>query len=151
MQMTEFRLRPESNYLHTADWKELFVLTEHWRSDMNFFRDELRFLNNVSQKYFIKMINKKSLVKLENLFIAVNKLSKERKAISFRIKNHLIRLGLLMENAFSRNEQQFRDEHAKLEEDIAAFAKNYRKVKRAVFSISEQVLKSDKQQKLLVA
>lgn len=150
-QNIELRLRPQGDYLHTADWKDLFVLTEHWRSDMDFFRDELRFIENLLAKYFIQLLNKRSLVKLQNLDVAISKLSKDRRAISSRIKKHLTDLGLLMETTFNLKEQQFRDEHAVLEEDIAAFAKNFRKLKKAVFEVSELAMKGEKKQKLLTA
>jgi len=42
--MNNFRNRPKYNYIHEADWQQLIILTEHWKSDLLFYKDDIRFL-----------------------------------------------------------------------------------------------------------
>ena len=70
--MTNFRLRPKDQYLHTATWEDLFKLGEHWQSELTFYKDETRFLTDLFNKYFMKLVEDEGL---QNLQILVKQLS----------------------------------------------------------------------------
>jgi hypothetical protein len=61
----EFRSRPKSDYLQSAHWQELHALATHWKSDMNFFEDELRFIDLLIDKYFRALIEQENIAKLK--------------------------------------------------------------------------------------
>ena len=149
--MIAMRIRPKSNYLHTADWQDLYILTEHWQSDLNFYADELHFLEELISKYFLLMTKKESLSAVQEIVVKINKLTKSNKDLSERIKHHLTNLGLLKEFTFSQNEANFRSGHEVLEDDIVAYIIDFRAVKKEVFTIAKEVLKSEKNKHLLTA
>lgn len=147
--MKEMRLRPKGDYLHTATWEELYVLADHWQSDMEFYRDEIEFFYKLIDKYFIWLTKDESITQVQTMAARLSAMSRERENISERIEKHKQDLALLMENSFTESENWFRQEHVNLEEDLSDFVKDFRDLKKKVFSISEHIIESEKLQHLL--
>lgn len=148
-QISELRVRPKSDYLKTASWDEFYILTEHWQSDMEFYRDELRFLKNLLVKYFVWLTKEENVSDVHDMVTRLDNLDRKRDDISEKIQLHLHDIELLIENAFSHDEQKFRDDQSQLEEDIAQFVKDVRKAKNEVFKLAEYVIESEKLEHLL--
>lgn len=146
---TDLRLRPKNNYLHTATWQELYALTEHWQSDVVFFGDEVRFLSDLVGKYFIWLTRRESMMTVQKMVTRLNTFAKTRKEIADRIKQHLRDLSILMDGIEREDSKNFRFEHARLEEDLMTLAREFRSVKKEVFTITEHVVESEKLQNLL--
>lgn len=142
--MNKMRIRPKSDYLQTASWENIYVLSEHWQSDLYFFRDEIRFLDTLFSKYFIWMTKEENISKIQNLVTQLEGLKKKNEELSNQLNTQFSHITLLMENAFSHDDQKFRDEHEKLEENITKFFKDFRALKKEVFEIMEHVLESEK-------
>ncbi len=51
--MAHFGNRPKGKYIHEADWQQLYALTEHWKSDFQFYNTDLTFLQHVIYKNFM--------------------------------------------------------------------------------------------------
>lgn len=149
--MNEMRIRPKSDYLKTASWDQLYVLTEHWKSNLDFYTDELRFLNKLVSKYFIWMTKEDNISNVQKMVVELKSLQKELEEVKTTVKKHMEHIGLFMENPFSHDEQKFRDEHVLLEDTIAEFVNSFKKAKREVFQITEHVIESEKLQHLLAS
>jgi len=147
----EMRIRPKSDYLHQADLKALYVLTEHWKSDISFFRDELRFLKNLVDKYFIWLINDDNIRETQSVVNDLSAAGKELQKVSIGIEEHLHQLEKLMENSFPHDEQVFRDEHAELEDAMADITQVFRLLKMQVFELTERIMQEEKIRQLLTA
>jgi hypothetical protein len=130
-------------------WTELYILTEHWQSDLKFFQDELSFLNILIDKYLIKFIEEDNVSKITPLTLALSRLEARNRMIGERAIKHLQYIRELMENHFSRDSQNARDEHLSLENDLVDFVKDFRFAKGEIFSSTEQILKSEKAKHLL--
>src|SRR5665811_322155 len=59
--MSDFRSRPKDQYIHEADWQQLYVLTEHWKSDLSFYEGDLKFLHHLIDKYFMWISKKEHI------------------------------------------------------------------------------------------
>ena len=59
--MSDFRYRPKGKYIYDADLQGIYILTEYWKNDLEFYRDDLRFLQHLIDKYFIWMTQKENL------------------------------------------------------------------------------------------
>lgn len=145
----ELRIRPKSDYMHQANLQELYILTEHWQADVRFYKDELRFLRDLVDKYFMWLIEKEHIDNLQEKAGRLLNADKQCDELAQKITKHLTHLNELQQNAFSHDEQQFRNEHGKLEDEIADFAKLFRDLKKDVFKITEEVLESEKLKHLL--
>ncbi len=51
--MSSFRSRPKDRYIEEGDWQPLYVLTEHWKSDLSFYAEDLKFLAHLIDNYFM--------------------------------------------------------------------------------------------------
>lgn len=145
----EFRSRPKSNYLLNAQWQELHVLTTHWQSDMNFFTDELRFIDILFEKYFTAFVDKDNIGKTKGVAAKLADVKTTRDTLEQRILKHLHHIEELMINPFAHDASAFRNEHAILEDDLAAFAKSFRDVKHEVFQLTEHIAKTERAKHLI--
>lgn len=145
----EFRPRPKSDYLQNAEWQELHVLTAHWQSDMNFFEDELRFIDILFEKYFTAMIDKDNIEKTKAVASNLADVKSKRDTLAQRIVKHLHHIEELMINPFAQDASAFRSEHAALEDDLASFAKSFREVKQQVFQLTERIARTEKSKHLI--
>ncbi len=146
----ELRVRPKSDYLHRASWSELYTLAKHWQSDMDFYRDEIRFLYRLTDKYFIWLIRDENLGHVQASTSQLSEAEAQQKELIQKINQHLGHLARLMESTLSHDEQQqFRGEHARLENLITDFAQSFKELKKEVFAITEHVIEEEKLKRLL--
>ncbi len=145
----ELTLRPKSDYLHKVNTEELYVITEHWKSDIEFYRDESRFLRNLVSKYFIWLIKDGNIDKVQALSSKLSKTIKEKKEFYNKIIKHFAHLEELIENPFSHDEMKIRDEHEILENQFSEFVKNFKALKREIFKVTEHVIEEEKLKHLI--
>jgi hypothetical protein len=143
-------LRPGSKDEDQQAWSELYILTEHWQSDIKFFHYELNFLNILVDKYFTRlMAEEENVSKVKPVAMKLSRIEDRERELDQKITKHLQHIQELMENPSSDNSQKFRDEHVELEIELANFLKDFRATKSEVFGLTEQVLKSEKAKHLL--
>lgn len=145
----ELRIRPKSDYLHNASCEDLYLLTEFWKSEIEFYRIESRFLRMLVDKYFIWLIKDGNIEKVQSLSNKLSKITKHKKELFEKMNLHLKHLEELIENPFSHDETEFRDEHSKLEDEFTEFVKNFKTVKQEIFVSAEHVIEDEKLHHLL--
>jgi paraquat-inducible protein B len=145
----ELRTRPKSNYLQSAEWEELHVLTTHWQSDMAFFEDELRFIDVLFDKYFNSLIDPENMDKTKAIATNLSHVKSSRESLSSRIAGHLRHIKELMTNTLTQDEAMFRQEHGRLEDDLTEFVKSFRKVKQEIFQLTESIARTEKAKHLI--
>lgn len=145
----ELRIRPKSDFLLKAGWEELYVLTEYWKNDMEYYTDELRFLRNLVGKYLIWLLKDENIDKARSIYNRIKETEDEKEQIHEKIKKHLHHLTELIQDPEMKDEERFRNDHIELEEKVAALAKKFRTIKQEVFSITEHIMESEKLQHLL--
>jgi len=141
--MNDFRIRPNGNYIFNANWQELNVLTEHWKSDLLFYKDDLKFLDHLIDKYFIWISKKEDFNLVKSIEVGIVETSKNCSSLLQRVNKHLVDIAALIVNPFKYNSQQFREEHQLLEDDISAFVKDFRANRKEVFEVTEHVIESE--------
>jgi len=144
----ELRTR-QGNYLQSAEWQELHVLTSHWQSDMAFFEDELRFIDVLLDKYFNALIDPENMDATKSIAAKLSNLKSSREMMTSRIAEHLQHIKALMTNSSSQNAAAFREEHARLEDDLTDFVKTFRAVKREIFELTERIARTEKLKHLI--
>ncbi|WP_339840067.1 hypothetical protein [uncultured Maribacter sp.] len=147
--MSIIRNRPKGSYIHEADWQQLFILTEHWKSDLEFFKEDLEFLNHIISKYFIWISKKDNIDLVREIEVGLLELNKKCDAILKQVNKHLHHLAELIDNPFAYDSHTFRTEHEQLEDDIAMFVKDFRKNRKEVFTITEHVIDGEEMIKKL--
>ena len=147
--MEELRIRPKSNYLQTATWQELYLLTKHWKSDIKFANYEINFFMGLVDKYFIWVKDKDQIVQVQHLSNISEHLSSELENIDKAITKHLNYIRLFINSNISRDEEAFRVEHAMLEDKIVGFMNALRETKREIFNLTEEMLNNEKTNQLI--
>lgn len=145
----EFRTRPKSNYLLNAEWQELHILTTHWKSDMDFFKDELRFINVLFDKYFTALVDKNNIGRTKEVAVNLANVQDRWDALAQRINKHLEHIQQLMMNPAATDASDFRIEHGVLEDDLSEFTKMFRSVKNEIFQLTERIAKTEKAKHLI--
>lgn len=141
--MTEMRIRPKTDYLKTADWEQLYILTEHWHSDMGFYMDEMRFLHKLVDKYFCWITMDENRTKANAIAIDIKKTQQEAIWLKESIEKHLKHISDLVKHRTARDDAEFREEHMLLEDHMADFAKLFRKLKAEVFAVTEFIMETE--------
>jgi hypothetical protein len=142
--MDNLRVRPDNNFFDMASGEQMYTLTKHWQSDMEFYSYEMSFLKKLINKYFIWMSDHKNLDRVRNLVNKLSNLKKEQESLEKSIRKQLNFLQLLLENSFSRDQQVFRDDQLILEGKLVDFLKSFKSIKKEVFEITEDALDSEK-------
>ena len=141
--MENLRQRPKGNYNWEAEWSQLYILTEHWKSDLDFFKDDLRFLHHLIDKYFIWIIRKDNEIAVKEIIKNLHELKKQSEDLLKRVGIHLTHLADLIDNPFKYDSHKFRAEHERIENDFVAFVKSFRTNRKQTFLITEHVIESD--------
>lgn len=147
--MADFRARPKADFIQETDWKELYILTNHWKSDLLFYKDDLMFLHHLIDKYFIWITQKDNLKEVQKVGTGILQDTKQCESLLKKVAVHLSHLGNLIEEPFKKNSGEFRDEHQELEDEITIFVKTVRQNRKELFAITAHVLESEQLSQLL--
>lgn len=147
--MENYRRRPKGNYIFDTDWSELYVLTKHWKSDLTFYKQDLQFLHNLLNKYFIWVTEAENLIAVKEIGQNILNDKKSAKQLIGRVEEHLAHIALAIDDPFKHDSRIFRNEHQVLEDDIAIFYKTVRENRKKVFSITEHIVDSEKLEHLI--
>ena len=97
MEMSDFRMRPMSDYLQSSSWEQLYALTEHWQSDLQFYRDEIFFLRDLFSKYFMLMVEEDMIQSVKTGVEVISTLENRCASLTVSVNDHLRHLDELME------------------------------------------------------
>jgi hypothetical protein len=148
--MSDFRNRPNGNYIFEANWQELYVLTEHWKSDLLFYRDDLKFLDHLIDKYFIWLTKKENVNQVRKIEKSLVETDKLCSTLLLQVGKHLSHLAGLIDDPFKYDSHKFRAEHQLLEDKLADFLKAFRENRKKVFAVTEHVIESEKLEHLIM-
>ena len=134
----------EDNFVVEYTWKELYMLTKHWKSDIQFYKNDIKFLQRLINKYFIWVTKKENIETVTKIESSLHKLTKNCDSLIKSIDKHLEHLSNLINDPFKYNSQTIKAEHPKLENDIAEFIKIFREHKKDTFAITEYIVDDEK-------
>jgi hypothetical protein len=141
--MSDFRNRPKDNYIQEASWQKLYILSEQWKTDLLFFRDDIRFLHHLIDKYFLWISKKEHIDMVQEIEINLLQVDKQAALLLERTNKHLHHLSHCSDDPFRYDSHQFRDEHGTLEEELTQFVKDFRMNRREVFKITEYIMEGE--------
>lgn len=147
--MSDLRARPKANFIKETDWQELYVLTNHWKSDLLFFKDDLKFMHRLIDKYFIWITEEGNLHDVQKIGNAILKNTQVCDGLLKSVQEHLSHLANLIDEPFKNDSGKFRDEHQELEDDITLFTKSVRDNRKELFSVTERVLNDERLENMM--
>jgi hypothetical protein len=143
----------EASWLDSTEsktWENWQLLSEHWHADLKFFEDEIRFLHNLISKYFMWLMEEKNIGMTRRIAKGLSELEVKRQKLEQDVVLHQQHYRSLIENPFAQDSRKFKNEHAKLESNVADFVTRFKALKRETFELTEQVLESEKVKHLLI-
>lgn len=132
-----------------AKWQKWYILAEHWKTDLLFYRDDLKFLHDLMDKYFIWITKKEDLKKVSKTAQNILNDKRECEELLEKVEKHISHLSKIIDNSFKDNGEILRSEHKALEDEIALFIKKVRKNRTQVFSVTEYLLDNEKLEYLI--
>lgn len=131
------------------EWKAMFMVAEHWTSDLDFFLDELNFFRKLLDRYLNILTDERIFETTRHLVNGLVQFEKKRKQLETEIKEHLGKLTNMFKNPSPEQSELAFNSHSKLEGLVTDFAKNFKSLKKEVFALSEDAMESDKAKHLL--
>jgi len=126
--------------------QQMYARAEHWISDYVFFEEEIRFLTNLLDKYFVGLIISDS-GKMDVLRWKARQLVElddQRESIAKENKETLVTIAKLLKNETPFDPQEFREEYSDLENSHVGFLKRYQKIKKEIFDLSTELQAPEK-------
>ncbi len=132
-----------NDFLKNGPWDELYALSTHWKSDLKFYKDDLRFLHHLIDKYIIWITKKENLDLVKEVQHSLFDIKRSCGDLLEKFDRHIVRLGRLVENPNQSDAAVVKMEHEHLETEIARFVQLFRSNRKKVFNITEYIVDSE--------
>ena len=128
----------------------MHVASRNWLSELRFIKDEQQFLSNLIKSYTLQLIDASHFTESKKIVETLEDLQKQNKSFIETVKTHENKL-LIMVDGINQLEEEdaYRTMHKKLIADINTYFKDYRALKKQVFRSIEDIMKHEKQKRLL--
>lgn len=141
--MDHLNIYPANGSIPYVSWENYFMLYQYWRSDLKFYRQELKFFDHLISKYAIWIQNEDRLEKVNAILKDLREHASECSQI-MEINEQLLKMiQKLMSNHTPYDPQELIEEQQELEARIGEFIKSYRSIKRRVFKLTPEILGSE--------
>ncbi|HMB61722.1 MAG TPA: hypothetical protein VKN36_01520 [Eudoraea sp.] len=147
--MSDLKNKQIIDNLKNSSWEELYVLTEHWTSDLEFYRDDLRFLHHLTEKYFMWISKSENLEVVRELKNGLFNLKVTVNDLLDKVREHRIQVGQMVENLNKVDASIIQSHHEHLEEGIREFVKSFRANRKEVFKITEYIIDSERLEQIM--
>ena len=136
-----------------VEWKspeEMHQSSLQWLSELNFIKDEHRFLNDLIRSFTLQITNmglfeksRKLIISISNSELSADKLLKE-------VKTHENQLSIMIDDIDQpKMEKAYAETHRDFIIEIAAYCAGYRNLKGSLFTMLSKIMKKEKQKRLL--
>lgn len=129
---------------------EMHQATLDWLSELNFVRDEQKFLNNLVKSHTLELTDKAIFENSRKLVGDIADAEHEVVALMKQVQTHENLLEIMLDDVDQpKMEAAYRDTHKDLILAVSDYLLNYRKLKSKLFSLLSTVLRKEKQKRLL--
>ena len=129
--------------------QELHQDSKQWISEINFINDEVRFLEHLLSAKYIDCLAAGLYKKIEELVHKLKEQNKIGKTLKIVISEQEVILVDLIKNNNVLSNKNFIENHKKLEFEVNYYMKKYKRLKKQIFDIVENVMKQKVQKKLI--
>ncbi len=137
-------------YIEWISPEEMHRTTVSWLSELKFIKDEQRFLNSLVKSYTEQLIDHKIYDKSKELVGNILDAEKELVGLLKKVQVHENQLEIMIDDVDQpKMEKAYRETHEELMQDMQRYLEDYRELKRQLFKLLSQVLKQEKQKRLL--
>ena len=131
------------------NWYEAYILVNHWKSDLGFYREDISFLQQLIEKYLIWITKKENLDRVADIRKKGHELAVAAETLHGKIADHLKLIVDVLEERKYISSGEFLDKHGELEKELSTFVKDFRHKRKEVFKVTEYVIDSEELQNVL--
>lgn len=146
-------MRTKTPKFRYIDWKtpdEMHFSSLQWQSELNFYKDEQRFFEDMLKEYTMPIIESNLFSRIQDLITELSASEKELKQLQEQVNDHTNRLERLVENVDEPSEgRTYRQQHKNILQLMNDFTKRYKQLKKDIFGSVTEALKHQKQKRLL--
>lgn len=139
--MSNYRSKSKGNYNQGFNWDELYMITESWRTVLEFYSLEIDFLESLMETYFVKLLYYEDINVLQELQKDLSEAKKQSKNISDRIQKYSSQI---IDEEVHQYASVFKNSHQKFEDEISEFKVVLEMLIYTVFKITKDVLENEK-------
>ncbi|WP_018474593.1 hypothetical protein [Echinicola pacifica] len=121
---------------------QFYALGEHWRSDVAFYHDEIRFLQDLMESYFHHFLDQMNLAWAKRMERKISILDRRREEIERKLNLHLHHICDMIKDNDFRQEKHLLQDQEELENLLATYAKDFRTLKKQIFTLTENGLRN---------
>ncbi len=140
----DFRIRPKSDYLHHASWQQLYALTKHWQSDLQFYANEVDFFRHLAGNKLLWLEKDQNIEAIRTIGNRLMRAAANITKLNDQCRTHLQHLAEFDNHPNTTGAESFRAEHSMLEDQFTEFVKTFRDLKKEIFELVEQVSDAEK-------
>jgi hypothetical protein len=128
------------------NWYEAYILVNHWKSDLGFYREDITFLQQLIEKYLIWITKKENLERVADIRKKGHELAVAAETLHGKISDHLSLIVDILEERKYLSREEFLNLHGHLETELSEFVKDFRNKRKEVFKVTEYVMDSEELQ-----
>ena len=137
-------------YIEWLSPEEMHQATLSWISELNFTRDEQRFLDTLVKSHTLQLTEAEIFGKSRELVGEIVKTEKEVVTLMKKVQSHENLLEIMVDDIDQvKMEEAYRDTHRELTILVNDYLSDYMKLKKRLFALLGKVLKKEKQKRLL--
>ena len=124
--------------------QELYILSTHWISDINFIEDETRFLKNVIDKYLAPILKDDQLAKAKDFNKTLVQLETGIPMLKIKISDFLHFINPMINESNKEIGVNLLEKFTSLETEMKSLFESVKKIKKSLFSFTEEIMKTEK-------
>ena len=129
--------------------EHLYNKSKNWIQEIEFMRVEQDFFKELIIDHTLEICNSFNYNDAKFLLKGIEHENKLGEILIQDISEHRVNLALLLDSIFLKKEKQFRGDHEALKIEVINYLENFKFIKKEVFKLILQVMKKEKQQRLL--
>jgi len=123
----------------------LYTLNKKWISDINFLEDEMKFMADLLDKFFTKLVKDEHVNRIQLIQMQLVSLGYVRKNIKKDIQKHQSNIEETINNSLSKSDAFLELEDERMSEELADLYKSFKRLKKEIFDVTRTLLRQDKE------
>ena len=141
---------PNLKFVESKNADELHVESLNWISELKFIKDEQYFLDDLLKSYTLQLIKEPKFDESNKVIAKLSSIRKDGEELLKKMINHENELLILVDGIDQiKEEKKYRFLHSKYLLEVTNYFNDYKEVKKEIFAIIKQIMKEEKQRRLL--
>ncbi len=141
---------PQHRYIEWISPEEMHQEALSWISELNFARDEQKFLDNLVKSYTLQLTDSKIFPASREIVSGIAGAEHSLVPLMKKVQSHANLLEIMVDDIDQpKMEKAYKDSHRELLLAVKKYLQEYRNLKERLFTMLTAVLKKEKQKRLL--